>query len=427
MIFPDLCGRKFGTILVDLDVHQVIDVLADRSSQTSADWMRDHPEIAYVSRDRGKDYAQGASEGAPQAIQISDRFHLMKNFVEAIEKEVARCYKHLRQTQVLPPPPDLPAPDEWRQAPEADAERKRLARQADKQERYTQVKDLLSRGLSPKEIAQQLVMPVRTVYRWQEREDCPAHQSQRTPRVDKQERYAQIRELRLRGLSQKEIAQRLAIGVRTVQRWQGLETSQALQPRRKRRSIFDPYAAYVLSRWQQGERSVSLLWQEIQQQGFAGSLQTMYRFVRVLRQEAMPLPAPGVADRVSVQKAIWLLARPYENLKADERRDLQEVCQANQELAALHPLAQSFGQIVRKREGHRLQGWMKQVEASSFRDVKRFVQGLQRDKEEVLAGLTLVYSNGQVEGQINKLKLLKRTMYGRAGFPLLRQRVLHAL
>ena len=420
-------GRKFGTILVDLDLHQVIDVLAERSSQTSADWMRDHPEIDYVSRDRGKDYAQGAREGAPQAIQISDRFHLMKNFVEAIEKEVSRCYKHLRQTQVLPPPPDLPAPDEWRQAPEADAERKRLARQADKQERYTQVKDWLSRGLSPKEIAQQLVMPVRTVYRWQEREDCPAQQSQRTPRVDKQERYAQIKELRLRGLSQKEIAQRLAIGVRTVQRWQGLETSQALQPRRKRRSIFDPYAAYVLSRWQQGERSVSLLWQEIQKQGFAGSLQTMYRFVRVLRQEAMPLPAPGVTDRVSVQKAIWLLARPYENLKADERRDLQEVCQASQELAALHPLAQSFGQIVRKREGHRLQGWMKQVEASSFRDVKRFVQGLQRDKEEVLAGLTLVYSNGQVEGQINKLKLLKRTMYGRAGFPLLRQRVLHAL
>jgi transposase len=77
MIFPDLCGRKFGTILVDLDSHEVIDVLAERSSQTAADWMRQHPEIDYVSRDRGKDYTQGASEGAPQAIQVSDRFHLM--------------------------------------------------------------------------------------------------------------------------------------------------------------------------------------------------------------------------------------------------------------------------------------------------------------------------------------------------------------
>ena len=83
--------------------------------------------------------------------------------------------------------------------------------------------------------------------------------------------------------------------------------------------------------------------------------------------------------------------------------------------------------MVRKREGHRLQDWMKQVETSSFREVQRFARGLERDKEEVLAGLTLIYSNGQVEGQINKLKLIKRQGYGRAGFPLLRQRVLHAL
>src|SRR5260370_39876626 len=166
-------GRKFGTILVDLDSHEVIDVLADRSSQTSADWMRQHPEIDYVSRDRGKDYTQGASEGAPQAIQVSDRFHLMKNLVEAIEPEVSRCYKHLRQAQLPLPPADLPQADEWRPVPDADAERKRLARLADKQERFVQVKDLLSHGLSPKEIAQRLEMPVRTVYRWQEREGCP--------------------------------------------------------------------------------------------------------------------------------------------------------------------------------------------------------------------------------------------------------------
>src|SRR5258708_12078736 len=205
MIFTDLCGRKFGTLLVDLDLHQVIDVLAERSSQTSADWMRDHPEIAYVSRDRGKDYAQGASEGAPQATQISDRLHLMKNFVEAIDKEVSRCYKHLRQVQLPLPSPDLPAPDEWRQAPDADAERKRLARLADKQERYTQVKDLLARGLSPKEIAQQLVIPVRTVYRWQNRESCPAHQPQRTKRPNNQNRFPQLKEFRILYLSNKHI------------------------------------------------------------------------------------------------------------------------------------------------------------------------------------------------------------------------------
>lgn len=194
-------GRKFGTILVDLVRHVVIDLLAERSSQSAADWMRKHPEIAYVSRDRGKDYAQGASDGAPQAVQVSDRFHLMKNFVEAVESEVSRCYKQLRQQQPPLPSPDLPAPEEWRQAPDADAERKRLARLVDKEQQYAQVKDLLACGLSAKEIAQQLDIPVRRVYRWRECERCPAHQSPRSLRTDKQERYEQIQALRRLGLS----------------------------------------------------------------------------------------------------------------------------------------------------------------------------------------------------------------------------------
>lgn len=80
---------------MDLVRHAIIDLLAERSSQSAADWMRKHPEIAYVSRDRGKDYACGASDGAPQAVQVSDRFHLMQNFVEAVEAEVSRCYKQL--------------------------------------------------------------------------------------------------------------------------------------------------------------------------------------------------------------------------------------------------------------------------------------------------------------------------------------------
>jgi hypothetical protein len=265
-------------------------------------------------------------------------------------------------------------------------------------------------------------MPVRTVYRWQKRDRCPAHQSPRSKHPDKQERNEHIRELRERGLAPKEIARLLGIGVRTVYRWQGLGI-----PRRKRRSMFDPYAAYVLARWQQGERSVALLWHEIQEQGFHGSLQTMYRFIHTLRYQATPLPPPGITERISIQQALWLLVRPQERLKVDEQSNLQAVCDGCSELADLHALAQSFGQIVRKREGHRLQGWIQQIEASNFRDVKRFVAGLQRDHAEVLAGLTLVYSNGMVEGFVNKLKLIKRMGYGRASFPLLRQRVLHAL
>ena len=126
------------------------------------------------------------------------------------------------------------------------------------------------------------------------------------------------------------------------------------------------------------------------------------RYVRALRQDtvSLPLPTLSVADRVSVRKAIWLLVRPLEKLKPDERTDLEELCQGSQELAAIHTLAQSFGQMVRERGGQRLGGWMKQVKESPFRHIKRFSAGLLRDSEEVMAGLTLPQSNGVVEGNV---------------------------
>ncbi len=124
---------------------------------------------------------------------------------------------------------------------------------------------------------------------------------------------------------------------------------------------------------------------------------------------------------------IWLVVRSFDELEESERMDLTELCLTSQELATLLPLIQSFGQIMRKLEGARLEDWKRQVEASNIPEIHRFSKGLERDKEAVLAGLTLKHSNGQVEGQVNKLKLIKRMAYGRASFPLLRQRVLHAL
>lgn len=408
---------------MDLSAHQVIDLLPERSAESAASWMRSHPEIQYISWDRGKDYAQGASEGAPQAIQISDRFHLMQNFVKAVEAEVERCYKHIQQAC----PPAARDQKAGQGAPDPDGERNHSV---NKQELFEQVKDLLAQGQSPAEVAKQFAIPVRRVYHWKAREDAPAGQVERTKRTDKQTRCEYLYQLRLLGFSNQEIAERLAISERTVRRWQKRRVDGTInQPRRKRSSRFDLYAPYVLSRWQQGEWSVNRLFQEIQEQGFSGSVRTVYRLVRPLRQDFMPLlpPAPKVTGRVSIQNAVWLLVRPEETLKADELADLEDLCQASSELAALHVLAQSFGKMVRRREEPRLGDWMKQVRESTLRHIKRFANGLQRDQAEVLAGLTHSFSNGQVEGFVNKLKLIKRQGYGRASFRLLRQRVLHAL
>ncbi len=92
-------GRTYGTVLVDLSRHTVIDLLPDRKAETAAGWMQTRPEIELVSRDRGGDYATAAREGAPQAIQTADRFHLCKNLTEAVEKVLARCRTEIRKNQ----------------------------------------------------------------------------------------------------------------------------------------------------------------------------------------------------------------------------------------------------------------------------------------------------------------------------------------
>jgi transposase len=313
-------------------------------------------------------------DGAPQARAVADRFHLYKNLVEAIEPVVARCYKEIRKDLPQLLSPRVPKAKDWRPAPAPAHEQQRLARLALNQERFDYMIELQKLGIPQDEIARRLGVTKRTIQNWNQRGSCPGNKR-----------------------------------------------------RRKRRSLFDPYAAYVLKRWKEGCKKGSVLYREIKGKGYRGTDRQLYRFLQTLKQEPVELPALPVLSRVSVREALWLIARPSDDLEADERADLSELCQTSTQLATLHLLVQSFGQIVRKREGHRLQDWKQQVAESGISEVQRFAKGLERDKEAVLAGLTLIHSNGQVEGQVNKLKLLKRMMYGRAGFPLLRQRVLHAL
>lgn len=89
-------GRRYGTILVDLERHTIIDLLPDRSSATFARWLRAHPSVRIISRDRGTEYAAAARQAAPHALQIADRFHLVRNLVQALELLLARCAAELR-------------------------------------------------------------------------------------------------------------------------------------------------------------------------------------------------------------------------------------------------------------------------------------------------------------------------------------------
>src|SRR2546426_3284531 len=169
-------GRQFGTILVDLATHEIIDLLPDRKTETAQSWMKAHPEIALVSRDRGEDYAAAARKGAPQARQVADRFHLAQNLTDIVEEILARCRAEIRKhrSQQLPPAqpqheggdaeraPTLP---DRHAAPDPHAGSAHLARHAERSDRYQQLVELRAQGLTHQEIARRLGMGERSVRR----------------------------------------------------------------------------------------------------------------------------------------------------------------------------------------------------------------------------------------------------------------------
>lgn len=374
-------GRTFGTVLVDLDAHQIIDLLPNRQAETAAAWMAAHPEITHVSRDRGAEYASAASTGAPQAIQIADRFHMCQNLSEAVQRLLARVLSEMKAA-----------------SQEGDGKAKA--------QDETSV----------------------SVEEWRPDPGVYVAQTIAIRRAERDARYQQAVCLREQGVSIKEIAYQLGIHERTVRHWFERGVAPGTRPRRKRQSDFDPYAPYVLKRWQDGERNGTRLWQEIAAQGYPGSQRMVYRFLKTLKKtEVKPTEGTHQVLRYSSTAAVCLFMRHPDNLDEGERMDLAALRLAHPALEPGYRLTQDFLQMLRKREGERLDTWLTQVHESHLPELQSFASGVEQDKAAVQAGLTLPINNGQVEGHVTRVKLIKRMMYGKAGFALLRQRVLHRI
>ncbi len=371
-------GRKFGTLLVDLRTHQVLDVLPDRTADTSAAWMRGHPEIEVVSRDRGGDYAAAALAALPQAVQCADRFHVLTNLSKSVEGLLSR---HLA------------------------AHRTRV----DLEARATSLSTALGKG-PPKRNPKQ------------------AHESQ-AKREERLAQYQQVVALRQLGFVQTAIAAQVGISHATVSRWLSYGAFPEQHPR-PRKTRLDPHLKAVAERWNAGCHNIAQLHRELVAAGHALTYRNVYR--QLVRYLPEGRKHPASADQlppspVLARQAVFLFLRRSEELEAEAQATLALLQALHPEVAQTYELVQQFTRMLRTRTGDQLDAWLSHVRTSKIRELQGFVAGVERDKEAVKAGLTLPFSNGMVEGNVNKLKLVKRMGYGRAGFPLLRQRVLHAL
>jgi transposase len=393
-------GRTYGTILVDLERRRVVDLLPDRRAVALAAWLARRPGVEVIARDRGGEYADGARRGAPTAVQVADRFHLLVNIGDALGRVLARHHGALR-------------------AAAAAMDRTVAATDA------TPDSAAVSGGTAPEPER----IPTRAA------QDRAARRSLRLAR------YEAVVDLHLRGASLRAIGRAVGLSRATARRFVRAGTFPERASPSPRPTSLSPYEPYLRERWTAGCHNARVLHDEIRARGFRGAAVTVRRLVGTWRPtpgrrgptprrsgtgSAIPPPPRPPTRALSPRQARWLLLRPAADLRPDDRRHRDYVLQQSAEIRAAQALAEDFAQLVRDRDADALGPWLERAQASDVIELREFALMLRRDRAAIDAALVHDWSNGQTEGQVNRLKSIKRAMYGRACFDLLRQRVLQA-
>ena len=369
-------GHVYGTVVVDMVTGCPVDLLPDRETATFAAWLRARSGVEVICRDRAGAYAEAARLGAPDAVQVADRWHLWHNLAGHLERTVLTHRGCLRE---LPHPEDADKADGAGEPSVAEAS----------------------------EHSEPVVEPSR---------ELPILTRTR-------ERHQAITELHANGASISAIARVLGLDRKTVRRFARASGLEELQTKtRQRASLLDGYTDYLHHRWAEGCTDAAALTIEITALGYRGSQQTVRRYLHPLRDGRPAPPARPVAPTVR-EVTGWILRRPESLDLADQVRLKQVLAHCPQlDAAAAH--VTGFAEMMGARRGDQLDDWLTAVEAADLPELHRFTTGLRRDYDAVRAGLTLEHSSGRVEGTVNKIKMLKRQMFGRANFDLLRTRVL---
>ena len=370
-------GRDYGTLLVNAETGHPVDLLRDREAETLAGWLKEHPGTEVICRDRAGAYADGARQGAPQAVQVADRWHLYHNLAGHVEKAVARHRGCLEEP-----------------APEPEPEPEETARQAAPGLQQAAAEAAARR-------AEESALAVRT-----------------------RQRYEQVQALRAQGNGIKPIMRQTGLAKETVRRFYRAATVNELlaKVRDGRPSLLDDYKPYLHQRWNGGCTNVRQLHAELRERGYKGGYGTIRDYVLPFRESGIAPPAaPGPPKARDL--ASWILTDP-DNLHDDEKEKLAQARERCPHLDTLAGHVTEFAKILTGLHGDRLDDWITNVKADDQPDLHSFARGLKHDHQAVLNGLTMPWSSGVVEGNVNRLKMIKRQMYGRATFPLLRKRVL---
>ena len=338
----------------------VIGLLPDREAASFEAWLKAHPGTTVICRDRAGNYAEGARAAAPDAIQVAGRWHLRHNLGEYAEKTVAAHRGCLKDQPGGGGADGTSAPG--------------------------------TPGQEPPEQGERAIMPDGFL-------DACGRERRLVRRT--RERYAEIRGRLDAGESLSAISRVTGLDRKTVQRLARVGSiGELLGNATSRESKPDDFTPYLRQRWNDGVTDAAALHAELRERGWAGSEQTVRRYVRPFRQAlAPPDPAPAVPKTRQITR--WLLTRP-DRLQADEQAQLEAIRARCPHIDALAGHVTAFAEMMTARTGSRdLQSWLAAVEADDQSGLRSLAVGIRNDQQAVINGLTLHWNSGMVEDTVN--------------------------
>lgn len=377
-------GQNYGTILVDLEKQKPIDLLVGRDTEVLQKWLEEHPGVEIISRDRASAYSEAANTAAPDAIQIADRWHLLKNLKDAIKRMLNKHNQASRKVAI------------------------EIAEQ-----------ESLSSGNSPNSAKRENKEPIT--------KEKAADVVIKKPTPSKYElNFEAVKKLQKEGISQRAISRQLGINRQTVSKYFQYEKYPKKIITSTSTSKAHKYADYLKKRWDDGEHNYHELWREIVKMGFDGAFTSVYRYMtKKFPVEKNKNGETKPAIKVySARRLSYLLCREKDKLKPKEDNYLQKLFHHCPEAKTANDLALRYRDILVNQKADLLDKWIEDAIDSGKGVLANFAQNLMTDYDAIKNACTLEWSNGQVEGQVNRLKNIKRRMYGRASFELLKKIVL---
>jgi transposase len=395
-------GQRYGTIVVDHESGGVIDLLPDRTSTSLETWLTARTTTpVVVTRDRSGVYAKAITMAAPGAVQVADRWHLLANCREALVRLLDRHHRPITEA--------LAAVQLAASCPDAA------------------VTELTPAKMDPSVDSPPPVAPAEPFSK--------SRQQAMHSRERRMARYEQVLKLYHSGTSRRDIGRQMKMSRTQVAKLLNADSFPERATKRQCRQV-DGYALQLRSRWEAGMRNASELARYIATLGYTGGPDMVRRFVTRWRTDAERLilsgsklgprsRAPLKLQRPGSNRLSWLLVKDDIIPHAGEQALTMELRRICEPIRVASDLARSFGDVVRGRDVCALTAWTETaMQLTSTKEMNGFAEGLTRNWPEVSAAVGMPWSNGRTEGHVNRLKLIKRKMYGRAKLDLLRIRVL---